>query len=777
MKIKQNNHNKIVAAIALSATILLVGLLAILGPGKLFDAPVCAVLESSDGHLLGARIAADGQWRFPASESVPEKFAKAIVCYEDKRFYSHPGIDMAAVARAVSLNLRRREIVSGASTITMQTIRLSRGGKMRTLGEKLIEAALALRLELFCSKEEILALYASNAPFGGNVVGLDAAAWRYFSRSASQLSWAESAMLAVLPNSPSLIHLGKNRDALLAKRNFLLDKLFLSGVIDGEECLLAKDEPLPGEPRPMPNIAYHYLETLRKDGGDKLYKSHIDLGLQENVESVALRHSKMFESNGVSNLAIVVMDVSSGEVISYCGNVSSNTSPKGGNDVDIAASPRSSGSTLKPFLYAAMLDEGMILPTQLLPDIPFYYKDFTPNNFNNTFDGAVPAYSVIQRSLNVPSVRMLQEFGIEQFIKVLQGIGFTTITRGAEIYGLSLILGGAEITLTDLAKAYCGCAAHLNGFAEARVEENGVISAAAIWSTFEVLSDVNRPEEENNWKYFNSSRKVAWKTGTSHGNRDAWSVGVTPEYVVAVWAGNCDGEGRPHLTGIGYAAPLMFDVFNCLPRTSWFDVPEMGLEEVVVCRQSGYPISENCLHESSVYASEVGADTLLVPVAPHRPEPCSLHKIVHLSEDERYIVNSDCYPVSKMRSVSWFVLPPSQEWYYMRTHGDYKKLPPLHPNYVGNSDGLSRSVIEIIYPQPGMMVAAPVALDSKSQGVIFTAAHSDPDAVLFWHIDDHYLGTTLHGEHKVKVIPEKGSHRLTVVDGNGNSASVRFFGE
>ena len=752
-------HNRKNLLLLFSSLALITAIGLILRPGKLFDAPVCAVLESRDGQLLGARIAADGQWRFPASDSVPEKFAKSIITFEDKRFRRHPGVDIFAIARAVRLNFSKGEVRSGASTLTMQTIRLSRGDKPRTIGEKVLEMILALRLELYCSKDEILSLYASNAPFGGNVVGIDAAAWRYFGRPADELSWAESAMLAVLPNAPALIHPGSRRDQLLAKRNFLLDKLCDAGEIDSLTCSLAKDEPLPEKPWPLPETAYHYLETLRKQQGDRLYRSSIDAALQTRAEEIIRRHHESFATNQVFNLAATILDVHTREPVVYCGNAG-HTSREHGDNVDVVQAPRSSGSTLKPLLYAAMLDEGEILPGMLISDIPFHYKDFSPNNFNHTFDGAVPARDVIRRSLNVPSVRMLHEFGVEKFIDLLQRLGFTTITRGADIYGLSLILGGAEIKLADLASVYASLARELG---DEDSVKRPVLSRGALWCTFDVLTEVNRPEEEGDWHSFNSSKKIAWKTGTSYGNRDAWSVGVTPDYVVAVWVGNCDGEGRPLLTGVGYAAPVMFDLFGLLPPGRWFDCPMDELDEVECCALSGHPASDLCTADGTV--------TMLVPKAPARPGLCPYHRLVHLNPEETWQVDGDCWPVDEMRNVSRFVLPPAQEWYYMRSHSDYRPLPPFHPDYAGSRQS---GAVEIIYPQDGMSIATPVALDSHSQGVVFSAAHSDPGATLFWHLDGDYLGTTAHGEHKIKVVPEKGYHLLTVIDANGHSASVRF---
>lgn len=727
-------------------------------PRELFKAPLSAVLESSDGRLLGARIAADGQWRFPPIDEVPDKYAAAVITYEDKRFRWHPGVDPLAIARAARLNLKSGEVRSGGSTITMQTIRLSRGNPDRTVGEKIIEMILATRLELRCSKNRILAMYASNAPFGGNVVGLPAASWRYFGRSCDELSWAESATLAVLPNSPALIHPGKGRDKLLEKRNFLLDKLMEAGIIDSTECELAKDEPLPEKPYPLPETAYHYLETLRKSGGDRMYSSHIDYTLQTRAEAVVSRYAEAYSANDVFNMAAIILDVESGEPLVYIGNAG-HGSKANGDDVDVAQARRSSGSTLKPLLYGAMLDEGQILPDMLIPDIPFHYKDFSPSNYNHTFDGAVTARSVIQRSLNVPSVRMLHEYGIEKFLELLKKSGITTADRGADTYGLSLILGGAEIKLTELARCYRNMSAYLTGV----IKEGCPLSKGAVWCTFDALTGVARPEEEGDWRSFSSSRQVAWKTGTSYGNRDAWSIGVTPEYVIAVWVGNCDGTGRPLLTGVGYAAPVMFDLFGLLPMTSWFSEPSDSLREVETCRLSGRPVSEACIADGTV--------TVLAPKAPQLPDRCSNHRIIHLSEDGQYRVDSSCYDVTKMQSVSWFVLPPAQEWYYMRTHTDYRQMPPLHPKFKGEQGA---SLLEIIYPQEGMTIATPTALDSKSRGAVFSAAHADPDAVLFWHIDGTFIGETSHGEHKVKVVPESGVHTLTVVDANGNSASVRF---
>ncbi len=738
-------------------------------PRTLFDEPFSATVWSRDGRLLSAKVAPDGQWRFFPTDSVPDKFRTAITTYEDKRFYDHFGVDLLALGRAVGQNLSAGQITSGASTLTMQTIRLSRDGKPRTLREKLIEAVLALRLELRCDKDEILALYAAHAPFGGNVVGLESASWYYFGRSARQLSWGESALLAVLPNAPSLIHMKRNRERLREKRDRLLDRIWRSGHIDSLTCALARQEPLPEAPEPMPMQAMYLLGKMKKGA----LRSTLDADLQSRINALARRCNNQYRGNKINNLAVVVMDVHSGEVLAYVGNVYDPADRSTGTSVDVIPAPRSSGSVLKPILYAAMLDNGTALPTMLFPDVPTYYKDFTPQNYNRTFDGAVPANRVVERSLNVPSVRMLDKYGRENFLSLVRGLGFRTINRSAGHYGLSLILGGAEITLWDLTAAYMLMAAKLNDQdtihaphydpANAAVvsADDIPLSRGALWLMFEAISHVTRPEEEGEWQYFTSSKKIGWKTGTSYGNRDAWAVGATPDYAVGVWVGNCSGEGRPLMTGVGYAAPVLFEVFGLLPGGSWFSEPYGDLEPAVVCRQSGFLASQVCPDR----------DTVMVPQSAAAGEVCPYHRIVNLSPDLKYRVTTDCCDAARIVRKPMFILPPAQEWYYKKQHTDYQPLPPLHPGLSGAEAG--SDPIEIIYPQPGRVLVAPKSLEGEAQSLVFTAVHRDRNAVLFWHIDDEYLGATTL-EHKLSVRPAPGRHRLTVIDEHGASKSVAF---
>ncbi|RYE19545.1 MAG: hypothetical protein EOP51_19650 [Sphingobacteriales bacterium] len=357
--------------ILLSVLMVLVLLFIFCLPKPLFKNPTSYVIDDDRGQLLGASIAADGQWRFPYNDTVPEKFKQCIITFEDKRFRYHPGFDPLAFGRAISRSISSGHITSGGSTLTMQVIRLATHHK-RTVWNKLTEIFMALRLEAGYSKDEILGLYASNAPFGSNVIGLDAASWRYFGRSADKLSWGEMAAIAVLPNTPSLVHPGKNRQVLLKKRNRLLDKMRAEGILDSITAELAKLEPVPDKPVPLPQLAPHLLQVFRsehkrnKQYGDTRIITTIKSTLQQQVTEIMERHHQILKANDINNIAAVVLDVETGTALAYAGNIFHPGDAQLESDVNVINAPRSPGSTLKPLLYAAMLHDGFILPNSCI---------------------------------------------------------------------------------------------------------------------------------------------------------------------------------------------------------------------------------------------------------------------------------------------------------------------------------------------------------------------------------------------------------------------------
>ena len=534
--------------------------------------PYSTVVLDRSGELLGARVADDGQWRFPPCDSLPSKYKAAVIEFEDRGFMHHPGFSIKAIGRALMQNIKGGHTVSGASTITMQVVRMSRN-KSRTLWQKAVETFMATRLESRTTKDEILCIYASHAPFGGNVIGLQAASWKYLGCEPEQMSWAEASLMAVLPNAPSSMHLAKNRETLEAKRNRLLSRLHERGLMSDSEYRDAIDEPLPENPLPIPSLAFHTVQECDVTMHGQRCTTTIEYDIQSRTESIADEWCAELSGRGAADLAVVVIDVKTGEELARVGNADL-LRKRPGMYVDITRSPRSTGSILKPLLYCAALQEGHITPETLLPDIPMNFEGFAPNNYDMNYNGAVTARDALCRSLNIPSVFLLKQYGINQFCSLLQTCGMSTIGESAQRYGYSLILGGAETTLYDITSIYASLA---RAAVEHTVDSTSAFpfrDKAAIWQALDAMSDVSRPDEMD-WRVISSVRRVAWKTGTSWGGRDAWAVGVTPEYAVGVWVGNAEGGSCPDLTGARAAGPVMFDVFNFLPDSGeWFEEPE-----------------------------------------------------------------------------------------------------------------------------------------------------------------------------------------------------------
>lgn len=754
-------------------------------PDPLFQNIYSTILYSRDTQLLGGRVAGDGQWRFPPEDSIPEKFGQAIVLREDRFFYSHPGFNPISIAKALLENIRAGSIVRGGSTISMQVIRLSRQGKARTLAEKIVELYYSIGLEIKYSKSEILNFYSAHAPFGGNVVGLEAASWRYFNRSAFDLSWAEAATLAVLPNAPSLIYPGKNRDLLLSKRNNLLYKLFQNGSIDLVTYELSLLEPLPEKPYPMPQWAPHLLDYFWLTQRGSATVTTIDLNLQKKAADIARIHLDKLKANQIYNIGIVIMRPETYEVLAYIGNGRGEGMQSNANSVDMVRAKRSTGSILKPLLYAAMIEDGLILPNSLVADIPSYYENYHPENFDHSFEGVVPASMALSRSRNVPAVYMLRDYGIAPFLSLMRKTGLSTFNRSADYYGLSLILGGGEASLWELTNMYAGMVRTLLNYdrfygkytgkefrppklwfdgkldnLKSVSDHNPVLHAGSVWMTFNALNTVKRPEIEAGWERFGSSFDIAWKTGTSYGFKDAWAIGSTADYVVGIWVGNASGEGREGLTGTNSAAPVLFEIFSGLNINQKLFAPFDELTPFYVCSTSGDLASVNCPLIDTIYSFSEGSHS----------KQCTYHKIIFTDKDEKYQLSDLCAMPSEMHRVEWFVLPPVQEWYYKKNHPAYRLLPPYKE---GCNPSDENNSMELIYPLNGTRLFVPVGIDGKTQEIIFELSHRYSSRKVFWHIDNTYFGQTKNS-HRIGFIPNPGWHNLTAVDETGESISVRF---
>ncbi len=780
-KLKWSRNNILIVLPGLGAAMLAIGVLLAPLPNPLFQGPYAQTLYADNGSLLNVLIAADEQWRFPPTDSVPRKFEVALLLFEDEYFYDHWGFNPISLLRAARQNIKAGAIVSGGSTITMQTVRLARGNLQRTYGQKFLEILAAVKLEARSSKQEILQAYTDHAPFGSNIVGLSAASHKYFGVPPHQLSWAESCMLAVLPNDPAEIFPGKAGGRLLSKRNRLLRKLHEKGYIDDDALELSLAEDVPSEILPTPKLAYHLLHrSVHELGSGKNIKTTIDVIMQERVERKLAAHSNRLAENYIHNAAAVVIDIESGATLAYVGN--SNNDGSHGQHVDVVRALRSPGSLLKPFLYAFALDEGLILPDQLLKDMPSFYEGFAPKNFDKRFRGAVPASEALRRSLNVPFVQLLAEFGQEKFLLKLKEIGFVNFSKPPEHYGLSLILGGAETSLWEVTSVYASLARAIKNYPERPLnrgysstdyrvnhyllqkempEENlhreGPIQVASIQHTLHALLGLERPFQEEGWRRFQSSRAIAWKTGTSYGFRDGWAVGLNDEYVVGVWVGNADGEGRPGLTGVHSAAPLMFDIFNSIPGRGLRSETFGG--SVLVCQQSGMRSSDIC--------TDVKEQSL--PDYMLRGPECQYHRMLVLDQAGQFQVTSDCHDLRFSQQVPWFVLPAAQATYFKSTNPGYSDPPPLK---IGCNHAAVAS-FELVYPGRNASIKIPREQDGGRGRAIFEAAHFDAQATIYWHLDDDYLGQT-SGRHQIDVFTTPGTHELTLVDQMGNERSRTF---
>ena len=756
-------------------------------PKILFDAPVSSILLSKEGKLLGAHISEDGQWRFPPLKTIPEKFKKSIVAFEDKRFYQHIGVDPLAIARALKLNINAGKVVSGGSTLSMQVIRLASHNPERSLTQKALEAVRALRLETRYDKDKILNLYASYAPFGGNVVGLEAASWRYFGRKPEQLSWAESAMLAVLPNSPALIHPGRKRDKLKAKRDRLLKRLFEQQHISKLDYQLALAEPLPKKPQRLPRMAPHMLDTLvsKNNKQQQRFETTLDFLLQNQTNQIAKHHAELLALKNIHNLAILVIDNHSFEIKAYVGNAPpQNHTAKHGQAIDLIQRPRSTGSTLKPFLFANMIEQGELLPNMLIADAPIRYTGYRPKNFDRKFRGAVRAKQALASSLNIPAVNMLSYHGVERFLASLRKMGMSTLHRKSREYGLPLILGGAEGTLWELSSLYANLAKQAQQsvgsnqstyfkpkmLTEGSIEtpRNQQISPASAWMTLQALLEVGRPGAEAHWKNFDSSQKIAWKTGTSFGHRDAWAIGTTPHYTVGIWVGNAAGEGRQGMTGVKVAAPILFDVFNRLSpkmNNDWFRKPVEQMKTVSVCENDGFLATEQC--DSKSYS---------IPINSHFDRISPYHHRIHLDQHTQKRVHSECESISNMQYKNWFILPPAQAHYYQQFHANYQALPEWRSDcqqVQTEKTENTENPISLIYPRRNTQIYIPKGLAGEQGKTVFQAIHSKPESQLYWHLNDTFLGTT-QTYHEQAVWIDAGKHTLTIVDEKGNRIEQRF---
>lgn len=761
--------------------------------GSLFPGDYSTLVFDSRGRLLRATLSGDQQFRFPPDgRALPHKYVTALVANEDRRFFRHPGVDPLAVAKAAYTNIKAGRRIRGGSTITMQVARLS-DPKARSYRNKLRECLVALKLSCHFSKEEILSIYARNAPMGGNVVGIEAAAHLYFGKPADELTWAEASLIAVLPNDPSMINLERDRPRLRAKRDHLLGRLREAGIIDSFTCRMACAEPLPGRSPHLPFEAPHFTTmVLGRTRDSYRITTTLDGDIQHRVTDAVRLHADVLSNQGIENLAVLVAETASGEIRAYVGSHDFYDDEHGGQ-VDGVTAYRSTGSLLKPFLVAKALERGPFTIATKIQDVPTYYGTFAPQNASRDFSGLVGIDRILIESLNVPSVRLLNAYGLRDFYDFLVEAGLHGLFRSPMRYGLPLVIGGAEASLHELVRLYRAlgnlgepgalrAVEHVTGAPGRRNEHPGsagvnamigdsgmhargarLFSEGAAWLVLDVLRRLSRPGVEFYWDCFNDQVPVAWKTGTSYGQKDGWAIGVNRQWTIGVWTGNFTGEGNAALGGSRSAAPLLFTLFNMLTlrdRPIWFDEPHHALKEVACCVESGYPAGPYCPETITVKC----------PRRQRRPGTCPYHRRYLVDAETGGSVCSLCWDGIRTRWDTLFIAPPAVRE-ILAGSGRHVDAVPHHAAHCPAAGDERR--IELVYPVEGVKIFVPRDFDGEHERIVFSAKHQRPPEHLFWYLNGSLIGETVE-HHELPIELESGSYRLTVQDEEGFKRTVEF---
>ncbi len=734
---------------------------------KLQPTASTVVLDRND-ELLRAFLAPDEMWRIRvASEEISPTLKQAVIAYEDKYFYWHFGINPVAIARAAFANLRAGRIVQGGSTLTMQVARLM-AQKKRTFGNKLIEAFRALQLEWRYTKEEILTLYFNLAPYGGNIVGVGAASYFYFNKSAEQLSLGESALLAAIPNSPNLYRPDLNPQAAANARQKILTLLEMENKIPDRQLEETNSESLPTRRFDLPFLTPHLSEKLIQlyPHSERL-ETTVDANVQRLAQNILQTNLQPLRSRGITNCAIAVIENKSQDVLAMIGSADYFDERNDGQ-VNGAMSPRSPGSALKPFIYALGFEHGLISPQSLLYDVPVEYSGFKPVNYDDQYHGAVTVEDALIRSLNVPAVNLYAQLGEQGIYGFLKEAGVTTLPKPREYYGLSLILGGCEVTLLELTNLYAGLA-NRGSFRPYRLlasqehtDGRRLLSPGACYVLTEILSQLRRPELPAVWDASISIPTVAWKTGTSYGHRDAWSIGYTPRYTIGVWTGNFDGKGAPGLVGAEVAAPILFALFNALEKPSgnnWFLQPA-GVERRQVCSISGMPLSEFCA---------TAKDELHLPgISPS--QPCTIHQLILVDKKSGQRLCSHCRAGKKVSEKIVEQWPVEIATWLARNGYPVQRIPE---HYAKCSKVAAGEAPVIRSPVANAEYRLRAGVNLKYQKILLDASVSNRSKRIYWFLNGRLI---FSGDPREKVFmkPQKGRHALMCMDDEGRSMEVKI---
>lgn len=721
------------------------------------------VIYARDSTLLSSFLTSDDKWRLKAElYEINDQLKEAFIQKEDKYFYQHFGINPIAIGRAMFNNLTTGRRTSGASTLSMQVARMLEP-KSRSWKNKVTEMFRAIQLESQYSKEEILQLYLNWVPYGGNIEGVKSAALIYFQKKPEQLSPAEITTLTIIPNRPTSFRIGDDNTVLINNRNKWLKRFEREDIFNTNEVELGIAEPLLAKRNKVPSHAPHFCRKMKYHSlsNDNVYTT-LDRHIQHHVENIASNYSSKIKKYNINNVAVLVLDNRTGQVVGYLGS-QKFTDDENSGQVDGVQAIRSPGSTLKPLIYAMAIDKGLVTPKTMLNDVPLDFKDYSPLNFNRKFNGKIKVEEALAFSLNVPAVKLLDEVGVSPFVKKLSAIGFKQIKQDQYKLGLSVVLGGCGVRLEELAGMYSAIANNgmyrkLDYSLHSGDQSNQIrfISEESAYLISKILTKPTRPDFPHNYQSSYHIPKVAWKTGTSYGRRDAWSIGYNKNYTVAVWAGNFSGEGVRELTGATIATPLMFEIFNTIDYNTpdnWFKEPD-NISFRYVCAETGLVPNHFC--ENQVL------DDYIPNIS--STKKCEHLKEVMVSHDDQFSYCTACVPSSGYKQQLFPNYNAEYLSYLNMEQIGYKKIPEHYPSC---TRVFHHHQPKIVSPLDGQEYI----LDRKDPALILLRAQVNNDVKkVYWYINDVFFKEA-DAQEDVFYKPVLGHTKISCSDDKGRNSN------
>ncbi len=728
------------------------------------------IITDHKGEVIHAFLTRDEKWRMKTSlDEISPLLRKTIIEKEDQYFYYHPGVNLLAIGRAMAKNVFRLKRTSGASTITMQVARALEP-KKRTYFNKFIEVFRAFELEWKYSKDEILQLYLNLVPYGGNIEGVKSASILYFNKNPDHLSLAEITALSIIPNRPSSLVMGKNNDRIVQERNRWLKKFAADKVFTEKEIQDALSEPLTATRDVVPKLIPHLAWKLKKQGGD-IIATNIDMNIQSRVEKLVEDYTRSLRLKNIRNSAVIILNNQTHNIVGYIGSSGFYDTLDAGQ-VNGAAAIRQPGSTLKPLLYGMCMDEGLMTPKAIITDVAINYDGYAPENYDKQFNGYVTMEYALEHSLNIPAVKGLRMLGKDKLVHKLAACDFRQVKKDQKKLGLSMVLGGCGATLEELTGLYSAFAHEGKYFrpnytravdgtlsTETTNSPAGytMVSPAATFMINEILSKVNRPDFPLNWQSTEHMPKIAWKTGTSYGRRDAWSIGYNKNYTVGIWVGNFSALGIPELSGANVATPLLFKVFNTIDYDSdqeWFTQPK-DCESRLVCSETGMVPAEHCVNTVTDYFIPLISSTLA----------CNNRQEVMISPDEKISYCKICMPEAGFKKKWYKIVTPEMQQYYDEHRIAYEKIPVHNPNcekvFIGGAPAITA-------PRNG---AEYLISRKHPEPLQLTCQTGNDVSKVYWYINNKFYKTA-EAKAKQFFIPEEGPVKISCTDDKGRNRDV-----